>query len=71
MSIEDIKQRALYLRTENRDRDFRSCAKQAVGELLTAEEMCELANMFDITLDDIENSVCEYLKEKIYDWNIY
>lgn len=66
MSFEEVKQRALYLRTENRDRDFRDCARQALSELLTVEEIGELANMFDITLDDLEHSVCEYLKEKVY-----
>ena len=65
MSFEEVKQRALYLRTENRDRDFRDCARQAMSEMLSPTEVVKLSTLFDTTINDLEDSICKYLENEI------
>lgn len=53
------------LEAEQYPRDYRECLKDVIRECITAEDMRDTCNMFDITHDQFFADMCEsYLRYK-------
>lgn len=53
------------LEAEQYPRDYRECLKDVIRECITAEDMRDTCNMFDITYDQFFADMCEsYLRYK-------
>ena len=53
------------LEAEQYPRDYRECLKDVMSECITAADMRDTCNMFDITYDQFFSDMCEsYLRYK-------
>lgn len=63
MNEEDIISRAKFLYTNEYPKNLRKCVEQAVNELTTVQDICEMSNNLGCSLydfiDDIYKGLCK------------
>ena len=62
MRYKTIIRQAKLLYLAGYSEDKRECAERAITKLVSADEMCQLANTFDITLNDLVEDVYQRMQ---------
>lgn len=63
--MNEVFSRAMFLEINEYPRDYRDCVRQAVMELVSAEQLRDLYTLYGITLDEyIEDMAKAYLRHR-------